>query len=86
MGKPPPAGRPPRSWEPTHPLGAPVTVEEDGGGALVHLMARVPPGVVHLQQAVLVRHLPSEETCSERTGPKQGLAPPCLPQQTRPIP
>lgn len=51
----------------THPLGAMVAVEEDGCGALVHLVASVPPGVVHLQKAVLVSQLLIEEACSEKT-------------------
>lgn len=46
---------------PAHLLGAAVAVEEDGGRALVHLVARVPAGVVHLQQPVLVRQLVREE-------------------------
>lgn len=57
----------PVGCEHTHPLGATVTVEEDGRGALVHLMASVPSRVVHLQQAILVCQLLSKETCSERT-------------------
>lgn len=45
-----------------HPLGAAVAVEEDGRRAPVHLVARVPPRVVHLQQPVLVRQPLREET------------------------
>lgn len=49
---------------PPHLLGAAVAVEIDGCGALVHLVAGVPPGVVHFQQAVLISQLLSQETCS----------------------
>lgn len=52
-------------WAPgPHLLGAVVAVEKDGCGALVHLVAGIPPGVVHFQQPVLISQLLSQETCS----------------------
>jgi hypothetical protein len=50
-----------------HLLGAPVTVEEDGGRALVHLMACIPPSVVHFQQPIFIGQLLSKETCLRRS-------------------
>lgn len=47
-----------------HPLSSLVTVEVDGCGALIHLMAGVPPSVVHFQQSIFESQLLAKESCS----------------------
>lgn len=52
-----------------HLLSSPVAVEIDGGGALVHLVAGVTPGVVNFQQSIFVSQLLSKEPCARRSIP-----------------
>lgn len=58
----------------THRLRAAVAVEKDGGGTLVHLVAGVAPGVVHLQHPILVGQLLIKQTCRRSSqGCEDGL-------------
>ena len=80
------AAKPGRSPRPecTHRLCAAVTVEKDGGGALVHLVAGVAPGVVHLQHPVLVGQLLIKQTCRRSSqGCEDGLRKPTAGQHRR---
>ena len=49
-----------------HLLCSPVTVEIDGCGALIHLMAGIPPSIVHFQQSVFESQLLAKESCSRK--------------------
>lgn len=50
-----------------HLLSRPVTVEIDGCGALIHLMAGVPPTVVHFQQSIFESQLLIKEPCTKKS-------------------